>query len=227
MNATANNLLAIHKTIISAENEFHRVNSSVQLLAVSKKQPIEKIQQAIKAGQQDFGENFLQEALSKIKVLGQTEIVWHFIGAIQSNKTQPIAENFAWAHTISRKKIAKKLNDFRPNNLPALNVCIQVNISNEENKSGVSVNELPELVAYIAQLPKLRLRGLMCIPQKTEDFTEQRHAFHECYLAFEKLKQQGYQLDTLSMGMTNDMRAAIAEGATIVRVGTGVFGERE
>lgn len=227
MPALSSNLFAINKRIRAAEEKYHRTENSVRLLAVSKKQSIEKIKAAIVAGQTCFGENYLQEALSKIKLLQDGSLEWHFIGGIQVNKTRAIAENFAWAHGIARTKIAERLNQQRPDHLPPLNVCIQVNISNEANKQGVSVSELSELAKAIAQLDRLKLRGLMAIPAYVDDFSAQRRIYHAVAEAQNALVDQGFDLDTLSMGMSHDFEAAIAEGSTIVRIGTALFGERE
>ena len=226
MNDVTRRIVAIHHLIIAAEMDFDRSKSSVQLLAVSKKQPLTKIRQAYAAGVRHFAENFVQEALEKIGNLEDADLVWHFIGAIQANKTQKIAENFSWVHTVCREKIAKRLSEQRPSNKPPLNICIQVNISEQKNKSGIALGELPDLAKSIKDLPNLRLRGLMCIPAQQDDFTQQRQPFAKLRQAFVALNHQGFALDALSMGMTNDLRAAIAEGATIVRVGTGIFGVR-
>ena len=200
---------------------------TVQLIAVSKTQPAAAVAEAYAWGQRAFGENYLQEALDKqIALQSLRELEWHFIGPIQSNKTRPIAANFAWVHSVDRLKIAQRLNEQRPDELPPLNICVQVNIDDETTKSGVSVAELPTLVAAISQLPRLQLRGLMTIPAATNNPAQHRAAFAKLRSALESLNLQGYGLDCLSMGMSGDMEAAIAEGATFVRVGTDIFGVR-
>lgn len=205
---------------------YNRISHPVTLLAVSKTHKINKIGEAFAAGQRNFGESYIQEAVEKIVALNEYDICWHYIGPIQSNKTQKIAEYFDWTHSVDRLKIAKRLSTQRPNSLNPLNVCLQVNISAEENKSGVSVEELFELAEQVNLLPKLKLRGLMCIPTKTDDFDQQRYAFHQMRLLFDRLKNKIPDLDTLSMGMSADFEAAIAEGSTLVRVGTDIFGTR-
>ena len=177
-------------------------------------------------GQLVYGENYLQEALQKIEALKDLAIEWHFIGPIQSNKTKPIAENFSWVHSVDRFKIAQRLNDQRPPPLPPLNICIQVNVSGEESKSGCTLDELDALASKIALLPNIRLRGLMAIPLSSDNFDEQRKPFARLRGAMERLNREGYKLDTLSMGMSADLNAAIAEGATMVRIGTALFGPR-
>jgi pyridoxal phosphate enzyme (YggS family) len=200
---------------------------TVQLIAVSKTQAAQALVDAYAWGQRAFGENYLQEALEKQQQLAHLpDIEWHFIGPIQSNKTRPIAEHFAWVHSVDRLKIAQRLHEQRPAALPPLNICVQVNIDDETTKSGVSLAELPQLVSAIAPLDRLSLRGLMAIPAATNDAQQQRAAFAKLRVALEQLNQQGYQLDCLSMGMSGDMEAAIAEGATFVRVGTDIFGAR-
>jgi pyridoxal phosphate enzyme (YggS family) len=201
--------------------------ADVHLLAVSKKQPLEKIEAAYAAGQRHFGENIVQEGLDKIEALADLELTWHFIGHLQSNKTRPVAENFDWVHTIDKLKTARRLSDQRPGHLSPLNVCIQVNVDDEASKSGIAPQDLPELAAACADLPRLRLRGLMCLPAIRDAFEEQRVPFAALRRMAEELRQQGIEMDTLSMGMTGDYRAAVFEGATIVRIGTALFGERE
>lgn len=200
---------------------------TVQLIAVSKTQPAAAVAEAYAFGQRAFGENYLQEALDKQIALQATPgIEWHFIGPIQSNKTRPIAAHFHWVHSVDRLKIAQRLSEQRPDGLPPLNICVQVNIDDETTKSGVSLAELPVLVAALASLPRLHMRGLMAIPAATNNPAQQRAAFAKLRIALESLNQQGYELDCLSMGMSGDMEAAIAEGATFVRVGTDIFGAR-
>ena len=213
----------LHKAAIDAGRE----PADVHLLAVSKKQPLEKIEAAYAAGQRHFGENIVQEGLDKIEALADLEITWHFIGHLQSNKTRPVAENFDWVHTIDKLKTARRLSDQRPDRLPPLNVCIQVNLDDEATKSGIAPRDVAELAAACAGLPRLRLRGLMCLPAMREEFEEQRVPFAALRRLAEQLRQQGIETDTLSMGMTGDYRAAVFEGATIVRIGTALFGERE
>lgn len=200
---------------------------TVQLIAVSKHQPVAAVRVAYAWGQRAFGENYLQEALDKQLQLAELgDIEWHFIGPIQSNKTRPIAEHFNWVHSVDRLKIAQRLHEQRPTSLPPLNICVQVNVDDETTKSGVSFQALPELVRAIALLPRLQLRGLMAIPAATNSPEQQRIAFAKLRSAFEALNAQDYGLDCLSMGMSGDMDAAIAEGATFVRVGTDIFGAR-
>jgi pyridoxal phosphate enzyme (YggS family) len=198
----------------------------VKLLAVSKKQPVAKIREAHAAGQRDFGENFVQEGLEKIEALADLDLTWHFIGHLQSNKTRVVAENFDWVHTIDKLRTAKRLSEQRPESLPPLNVCIQVNVDDETSKHGVAPADVPALAAACAELPRLRLRGLMCLPAMREGFEAQRAPFATLRQLAEDLRRDGIDTDTLSMGMTGDYRAAIFEGATIVRIGTAVFGER-
>lgn len=211
----------------SAQQQFKRLEGSVQLLAVSKTRSAAEIREMVLLGQHRYGENYLQEALQKIADLQDLPIEWHFIGPIQSNKTKPIAENFAWVHSVDRLKIAQRLNDQRPPQLPPLNICIQINVSGEESKSGCTLDELEEMAAKVAQLPNIRLRGLMAIPQSADNFEQQRIPFAQLRSAMEKLNREGFELDTLSMGMSGDLDAAIAEGATMVRIGTALFGPRD
>jgi hypothetical protein len=220
-------LAKVTARIHQAANAAGRDPQSVQLIAVSKTQPPEAIAQAYAWGQRRFGENYLQEALEKQIALHQLpDIEWHFIGPIQSNKTRAIAGHFQWVHTVDRLKIAQRLNEQRPPHLPALNVCVQVNIDDESTKSGVSLAELPALIRGIMSLANLKLRGLMAIPAATDDPVRQRKAFAKLRSARQVLNLQGFRMDTLSMGMSGDMEAAIAEGATFVRVGTDIFGAR-
>jgi len=212
--------------IRAAEQQFGRESGSVQLLAVSKTRASEEIREMVSLGQLAYGESYLQEALKKIEALKDLAITWHFIGPIQSNKTRPIAENFSWVHSIDRFKIAQRLNKQRPPQLPPINICIQVNVSSEKSKSGCSLEKLSELASEIAQLPNIRLRGLMAIPQSAQNFDAQRIPFAQLREAMAKLNSDGHQLDTLSMGMSGDLEAAIAEGATMVRIGTALFGPR-
>jgi len=202
----------------------------VRLLAVSKTRTPEELRAAAEAGQIAFGENYLQEALDKIAALSDlSQIEWHFIGPIQSNKTRQIAETFAWVHSVDRLKIARRLSEQRPASLPALNLCLQVNINNEKSKSGCSLEELPELVAAVGELPSIRLRGLMAIPAPDQSEAELRVSFRKLANTLRALRQDhpdAGSLDALSMGMSDDLEIAIAEGATWVRVGTALFGSR-
>ena len=217
----------VRKRIAEAARQFARSPGSIRLLAVSKTRPVEDIVTAFNSGQTCFGENYLQEAVPKIDALRDYPLEWHFIGPLQSNKTRLVAENFDWVQSLDKLKHAQRLNAQRPKNLPPLNVCIQVNISGETQKSGVHLTDLPTLAQAIGELPRLRLRGLMTLPTLRHDFEQQRIPFRALRIAYFKLQDSGLVLDTLSMGMTGDMEAAIAEAATFVRIGTGIFGERE
>ncbi len=221
------NLSLLSDLLRKAAIDAKRDPAAVHLLAVSKKQPLAKIREAAAAGQRHFGENFVQEGLEKIEALGELGLTWHFIGHLQSNKTRLVAESFDWVHTIDKIKTARRLSEQRPPELPPLNICIQVNVDDEASKAGVSPDKLHELAAECAGLPRLRLRGLMCLPAIRDDFAAQRVPFAALRRLAEELRQQGLDIDTLSMGMTGDYRAAIFEGATIVRIGTALFGERE
>jgi len=222
----AQNIESILTQIAHAEKKYARPFGSVQLLAVSKTRPIEDIHAAFNANQYHFGENYLQDALPKIGALAEKDIVWHFIGPIQSNKTRQIAQNFDWVHTIDRLKIAQRLSEQRDPEQKPLNVCIQVNTSGESSKSGINIEETLILAKEISLLSNLHLRGLMTIPAATDDFNLQRQPFHLLRELKDEIQSQGIELDTLSMGMTNDMEAAIAEGSTMVRIGTAIFGQR-
>jgi hypothetical protein len=222
----AERLQRVVARVHAAEARFGRVPGSVTILPVSKTHPAGAIAAVAALGYRAFGESYVQEALAKIEALAALNLQWHFIGPIQSNKTQAIAQRFHWVHSVDRDKIARRLDEQRPAALPPLNICLQVNVSGEATKSGVTVEELPTLVACIANYPRLRLRGLMAIPEPSHDFETQRAAFRRLRLAFEYLNAAGYEIDTLSMGMSSDLEAAIAEGATIVRVGTDIFGAR-
>ena len=231
MSIIAGNLQAVEATITDAVKASERTRSEVQLLAVSKTFPAQAVLDAMATGQLAFGENYLQEALDKIASVAQAQpdaaVEWHFIGPIQSNKTRPIAASFAWVHTVERLKIAQRLSEQRPPELGPLNICLQVNISGEASKRGASPEELPALAREVAQLPNLRLRGLMAIPEPTTDVAQQRAAFARVRALFDALRAEGLALDTLSMGMSGDLAPAIAEGATIVRVGSAIFGKRD
>lgn len=226
MTTIASRLQALYARIVCAEENAGRKSHSTQLLAVSKAQTAQAIREAYAAGQKSFGENYLQEALNKQAELADLAIDWHFIGPIQSNKTQLIAQHFAWVHGIDRLKIAERLNSARPPNMPKLQVCIQVNVSQEASKSGVLPDEVSALAHAISKLEHLQLRGLMAIPAPTEDFEAGRAQFKIVRECFEKLNAEGFKLDTLSMGMSEDFAAAIAENATIVRIGSALFGAR-
>ncbi|MFC0251328.1 YggS family pyridoxal phosphate-dependent enzyme [Massilia consociata] len=230
MSTIAANLQAVEATIGAACTSAGRARNEVQLLAVSKTFPAEAVVEAMAAGQRAFGENYLQEALDKMQEVARlqpaTPVEWHFIGPIQSNKTRPIAAHFDWVHTVERLKIAQRLSEQRPPELGPLDICLQVNISGEASKSGAGEDELPELARQVAALPNLRLRGLMAIPERANDEAQQRAAFARLRALFDALRAQGMALDTLSMGMSGDLGAAIAEGATIVRVGSAIFGAR-
>jgi PLP dependent protein len=224
MATLAERLHKVEQRLRSAERAAERVSGCVRLLAVSKTKPAEQLIRAYRAGQRHFGESYLQEALVKQQQLAHFNITWHFIGPIQSNKTRSIANHFNWVHSVDRVKIARRLDEQRSPERAPLNICLQVNVSGEMSKSGVSLDELPELAAAVSELPRLRLRGLMSIPAQTTDFDNQRAAFWALRIAMEKLPYS--TLDTLSIGMSNDLEAAVAEGATIVRIGTALFGSR-
>jgi len=221
------NLKLISDLLHSAAIEAGRDPAGIQLLAVSKKQPVEKIREAHDCGQRDFGENFVQEAVDKIESLADLELTWHFIGHLQSNKTRVVAEYFDWVHTIDNLKTARRLSGQRPEGRKPLNVCLQVNVDDEDSKSGVLPTAVPELAAACCELPNLRLRGLMCLPAIRNGFEDQRKPFAVLRELAEQLRAHGVDTDTLSMGMTADYRAAIFEGATIVRIGTALFGARD
>jgi pyridoxal phosphate enzyme (YggS family) len=230
MSTIHSKLQAVDATILAASNAAGRDPASVRLLAVSKTFPAEAVLEAVAAGQRAFGENYLQEALDKIAAVAAAlpteQVEWHFIGPIQSNKTRPIAASFAWVHTVERLKIAQRLSEQRPRGMAPLNVCIQVNISGEASKSGATPEELAGLARQVAALPNLKLRGLMAIPEPETDPVKQRAAFARLRVLAEQLRAEGLELDTLSMGMSADLVAAVAEGATIVRVGSAIFGSR-
>ena len=226
MTTIASNLQAVRNAIAAAATKAGRVPEEVVLLAVSKTFAPAQIREAYRVGQTCFAESYVQEALDKIVALDDLPIEWHYIGPIQSNKTRAIAEHFAWVHSVDRLKIAERLAEQRPKHLPPLQICLQVNISNESSKSGVSPCEAEQLATEVAQLPQLKLRGLMAIPEPSDEVAAQREAFARLRELLEQLNGQGLQLDTLSMGMSHDFAAAIAEGATIVRVGSAIFGKR-
>ena len=220
------NLRKIRDLLAETAENAGRGADSVKLLAVSKKQPVSAILEAASAGQRDFGENQAQEGIDKITEIADPGLVWHFIGHLQTNKTRPVAEHFAWVHSVDRLKTARRLSEQRPDSLGDLNVCIQVNVDEETSKSGVAPGEVVDLAKAIISLPRLRLRGLMCLPAIRKDFEEQRQPFRRLREIGDELHTTGIPVDTLSMGMSDDFRAAIVEGSTIVRIGTAVFGPR-
>jgi PLP dependent protein len=219
------NLAQLEHTIAAAAQQFERNLDDIQWIAVSKTRTVQELNFAIECGLRQFGENYLQEALPKIHALPQN-LVWHFIGPIQSNKTRLIAENFDWVQSVDSLKHAQRLDKQRPPQLPPLNLCIQVNISREPQKSGIAPEKLIEFATHLSTFSHLKLRGLMAIPEYHESFEQQRHECQQLYHAYRQLQDLGFALDTLSIGMTDDMVAAIAEGATLLRIGTGLFGER-
>ncbi len=236
-NNIQNRVINVLSRINAAESRYQRQANSIKLLAVSKTQTISAIEAAIAAGLRSFGENYLQDALPKIEYFANLtrhhhnqdsnpQIDWHFIGPIQSNKTAKIAENFNWVHSVSRLSIATRLSQQRPDHLPDINVCIQVNIDGGEKKSGITAEQCLEFAQQISQLPKLKLRGIMAIPEPRTELSQQRSAFNNVHELFQQLQQHGFKLDTLSMGMSADLEAAIAEGSTLVRIGTDIFGSR-
>jgi pyridoxal phosphate enzyme (YggS family) len=226
MQNTENNLNQTKKQINHAADRYNRPASNICLLAVSKRKPSGDIREAYRCGQRDFGENYLQEAQQKIQDLADLDICWHFIGSIQSNKTKVIAENFDWVHCVDRLKIAQRLSEQRPDSLPPLNICIQVNVDLEDTKGGIALEQLPALSQQISQLPNIRLRGLMAIPAPSDSVESQRKPFAKLREAFEEMQKNEIECDTLSMGMSQDIEAAVAEGSTLIRIGTAIFGER-
>jgi len=226
MDTIENRLQAVKSRIAAACRVAARDPRDIVLVAVGKGFPAADIRAAHAAGQRDFGENQVQEALAKLAALGGRDLVWHFIGPLQSNKTRPVAERFDWVHSIDRSKVAERLAAQRPGRLPPLQVCVQVNVSGEASKSGVAPEEAPALAHAVAGLPRLRLRGLMTIPEPTSDTALQRQRFETLRSLEERLVREGLALDTLSMGMSDDLEAAIEAGATMVRVGTAIFGPR-
>jgi pyridoxal phosphate enzyme (YggS family) len=227
MTAILSNLQAVRHAIAQAAQTANRDAAEVRLLAVSKTFPAQAVREAYQAGQDAFGENYLQEALHKIEVLRDLPLEWHFIGPIQGNKTRAIAENFAWVHCVDRLKIAERLSAQRPSHLSPLNICLQVNVSGEQSKSGVAAEQVLQLAKDIAQLPRLKLRGLMAIPAPAVDEAAQRVPFARMRQLLHELNEQALTLDTLSMGMSHDFAAAIKEGSTMVRLGTAIFGIRK
>lgn len=228
MATIANNLQLVRNRISQACLKVHREVTSVTLLAVSKTFPAENVREAFNAGQKLFGENYVQEALDKIAALSdiRSELEWHLIGPLQSNKTRPVAEAFDWVHTVDRLKIAQRLSEQRPPHLPPLQVCVQVNTSGEYSKSGCAPEESLALAQAVAQLPRLTLRGIMALPAPSPDPAVQHAALRLVRTLFEQWRAAGLAVDTLSMGMSNDLEAAVEEGATLVRIGTAIFGHR-
>ena len=227
MSDIAQRYQSILDKIKQSEIKFKRLPGSVNLVAVSKTKPAAMIREMAQLGQQSFGENYLQEALQKQNELSDLTIEWHFIGHIQSNKTKDIAENFSWAHGVDRLKIARRLSDQRPKSLPPINICLQVNLEDESSKSGVDPGAVIDLAAQMTQLPNIKLRGLMSIPSPNNSFEQQRQLFNIMKNLLSQLNAGGHKYDVLSMGMTDDMEAAIAEGATHIRIGTALFGARD
>ena len=221
------NFRKIQDLLAKSAAEAERDPDSVRLLAVSKKKPLSAILEAAAAGQRDFGENFVQEGVAKIVEAGRDDLTWHFIGHLQSNKTRDVARHFDWVHTIDRLKIARRISEQRPDDKGDLNVCIEVNIDGESAKSGITPEDAAGLARQIADLPRLKLRGLMCLPAIRSGFEEQREPFRRLRELKESIAAGGIELDTLSMGMTSDYAAAITEGATMVRIGTAIFGARD
>ncbi|MFZ0257365.1 MAG: YggS family pyridoxal phosphate-dependent enzyme [Gammaproteobacteria bacterium] len=221
-------LQSVRQKIVSAEAQFHRPLGSVTLLAVSKGKPASTVREAYRTGQTDFGESYVQEATIKLNELSDLDgLRWHFIGRIQANKTRFIANRFDWVHSLDRLKVARRLSEQRDSTLAPLSVCLQVNLNVDSAKAGITIEDAFEVGQRIAELPRLQLRGFMTIPEPTRDFVSQRLPFRALRELFEKCNAQGLALDTLSMGMSDDLEAAIAEGATIVRVGTAIFGPRD
>lgn len=227
MSTIERNLQAVRTRINAAALAAGRDPGNIALLAVSKTFAASEVRAAIDAGQHEFGENYVQEAMKKMDALSARSPIWHFIGPIQSNKTRAIAEHFDWVHSVEREKIAQRLAEARPVHRDPLNICLQVNLSREESKSGVEAEAVRSLAEAVRALPSLRLRGLMAIPESGGDMVLQRRRFASLRLLLEELNAAGFGLDTLSMGMSQDLEAAVMEGATIVRVGTAVFGERK
>ena len=220
------NLEQVLQRIAKSVNIYRTDNSDVQLIAVSKTRPPDAIREAWAQGQRMFGENYVQEAVEKINALQDLDIEWHFIGPIQSNKTALIAQNFDWCQSVDRSKIARRLSAQRPDDKPPLNICIQLNISAEETKSGTDETSLWSLADEIVALEHLTLRGLMAIPERQTDFEQQRQTFNRMHALFEQMQHRYNSVDTLSMGMSNDLEAAVAAGSTMVRIGTDIFGAR-
>lgn len=230
MSLISDNLQVVRADLSACANKFERDSKNITLLAVSKTFAADAVLEAARHGQVCFGENYLQEAIEKMQevrhLAPELQLEWHFIGPIQSNKTRQIAENFNWVHAVDREKIAQRLSDQRPPGLAAINICLQVNISAEQSKSGVAPEQVLPLALAVAAMPGVRLRGLMAVPEASDDVATQRAAFAQVRKLQESLLEQGMQLDTLSMGMSGDMHAAIAEGSTMLRIGSAIFGKR-
>jgi len=226
MNRLAENLASVKARILKAALNSERSDDAIRLIVVSKTRDSEYLRAIYEQGQRDFGENYLQEALEKIEALKDLDICWHFIGPIQSNKTRAIAENFDWVQTIDRPKIAQRLNDQRPEHLKALNICLQINLDNEESKSGITHEAASDLADIVTNLPNLNLRGLMYIPAPQDSFEAQLQSCQRAFDEFRALQQQFSTIDTLSLGMSSDLEAAIQAGSTMVRTGTDIFGAR-
>jgi len=227
MTSIQHNLQQVRERISAAAARCGRAPEEITLLAVSKTKPASAVEEAAAAGQLAFGENYVQEGVDKIQTLNNSALAWHFIGPLQSNKSRLVAENFGWCHTVDRLKIAVRLNEQRPAALPPLNVLIQINISDEQSKSGIMLAALPDLAKEIAQLPRLTLRGLMAIPAPEADYQRQLAVCRQMAAAFGELKKNYASVDTLSLGMSDDMEAAIEAGTTMVRIGTAIFGARD
>ncbi|MCP1675149.1 pyridoxal phosphate enzyme (YggS family) [Natronocella acetinitrilica] len=217
----------VRQRLRDAERRWGREPDSVHLLAVSKTKPAQAVAEALAAGQTAFGENYWQDAQAKLQALADQPIEWHFIGPLQSNKTKSVATHFDWVHSVDRLKIARRLNDQRPQDASPLNICLQVNVSGEDSKSGIAPEALADLAHAVSELPRLRLRGLMCLPAPADGLDAQRAPFRRLRELQETLQADGLALDTLSMGMSGDLEAAVAEGATLVRIGTDIFGARD
>ena len=226
MTSISDNLQAVRRRIFAACAAAGRNPAEVKLIAVSKTWPSAALAEAVDAGQTVFGESYVQEAVDKMDSLAGLDLEWHFIGPLQSNKTRPVAERFAWVHSVDRLKIAERLSAQRPSNLPPLQVCVEINVSDEASKSGVAIEAAPELCRAVAALPNICLRGLMAIPEPTDNSDLARRRFRAVRELRDRLDAAGFVFDTLSMGMSDDLEAAIMEGATLVRVGTAIFGER-
>ena len=222
-----NNIIKIKKNILDLELILNREKNSVILMAVSKMQDSEKIREAYSSGQKNFGENYLQESLGKISELSDLDIIWHYIGKIQSNKSKLIAENYDWIHSVDKISTLKKISDYRKDFKDKINVCIQVNLDNEETKSGINIEKVESFINEAANFDGINLRGLMAIPMYEKEYELQYTTFMKIKILFDSLVNKGYKLDTLSIGMSSDYSAAVAAGSTIVRIGTSIFGERK
>jgi pyridoxal phosphate enzyme (YggS family) len=227
MSKIKKNILEVKKNIAKILLDFNRAEDSVTLMAVSKQQSTLSIREAYQAGQTDFGENYLQESISKIQELRDLEIVWHYIGSIQSNKSKLVAENYDWIHSVAKIATLKKINNYRDSNKEKINICIQVNIDSEETKSGIHVSEVEDFIKECSSMSQINIRGLMAIPKFQKDNDLKNVAFSKIKSLFDDLVLKGYKLDTLSIGMSGDYEEAIGSGSTIVRIGTAIFGERE